>query len=139
MQQAHSQGTITQGEWSLTYPDFSKLGSDDEWNFEVKANGSNQIDQTDLIWLEIFNSAGATIGSGTFLQKSGTTKSAVVEVTLIYKSRLAGSDLAKGLTAKLRVDRFGQTERKGGTFTLVVGRGIGEDAGSGLLVKVFAA
>ena len=29
--------------------------------------------------------------------------------------------------------------RKGGTFTLVVGRGIGEDAGSGLLVKVLAA
>lgn len=120
LQYANAQGTLTQGEWSLVYPDFSKLGSDDEWKFEVKANGANEIAQTDILWLEIFNSAGLEIGSGSFLQRNGGAKSAVIEVTLIYKSRLVSSDLSKGLTAKLRVDRFVSTQLKGGTFTFIV-------------------
>lgn len=120
LQQASAQGTITQGEWSLTYPDFSKLGSDRNWKFEVKANGTNQIQQTDIIWLEVFNSAGTSLGSGTYLQRSGSAKSAIVEVTLIYKERLASSDLSKGLTAKMRVDRFNSTQAFGGTFTFII-------------------
>ena len=41
--------------------------------------------------------------------------------------------------ARRQTERAQVGGRKGGTLTLVVGRGIGEDAGSGLLVKVFAA
>jgi hypothetical protein len=120
IQNAAATGTLTQGDWSLVYPDFSKVGSDTEWNFEVKANGANQIFQTDVIWVEIFNSSEDQIGLGTYLQKSGSAKSAIVEVTLLEKKKLATSDLSKGLTVKLRIDRFRSLELKGGTFTFLV-------------------
>ena len=120
IQNAAATGTLTQGDWSLVYPDFSKVGNETKWSFEVKANGTNQIFQTDLIWVEIFNSIGDSIGLGTYLQKSGSAKSTMVEVTLLDKKKLASSDLSKGLTVKLRIDRFRSLEMKGGTFTFLV-------------------
>ena len=45
----------------------------------------------------------------------------------------------RGDDARRQTERAQVGGRKGGTLTLVVGRGIGEDAGSGLLVKVLAA
>jgi hypothetical protein len=120
IQSAVATGILTQGDWSLVYPDFSKVGNESKWTFEVKANGANQIFQTDSIWLEIFNSAGDSIGIGIFLQKSGSAKSAIVEVSSLDKKKLASSDLSKGLTVKLRIDRFRSIENKGGTFTFLV-------------------
>ncbi len=117
---AQAQGTVTQGDWSIVYPDFSKLASDKAWIFEVKANGTNVIEQTDLIWVEIFNSSNQSLSTGTYLHKGTTTQSVKVETTIIYRDRIAASDLTKGLTLKLRVDRFRSTQMKGGNFTFVI-------------------
>lgn len=114
---AQAQGTVTQGDWSIVYPDFSKLASDKEWFFEIKANGTNVIEQTDLLWLEIFNSANQSVASGTYLHRGTSAKSVKVETTIIYRDRLASVDSTKGLTAKLRVDRFGLSQLRGGNFT----------------------
>jgi hypothetical protein len=114
---AQAQGTVTQGDWSIVYPDFSKLASDKEWVFEIKANGTNVIEPSDLLWLEIFNSANQSIGSGTYLHKGASVKSVKEEVTIIYHNRIANSDLTKGLNLKLRVDRFSLNQLKGGNFT----------------------
>lgn len=110
LQSASAQGTLTQGIWSLDYPDFSKLSSDQSWKFVLKANGANQIFQTDLIRIEAFNPSGESIGSGTHLQRTGSVKAAIVEVTLIYKEKLAVADISKGLTLKVQIDRFNSTE-----------------------------
>jgi len=106
LQSSNAQGVLTQGVWSLAYPDFSKLASDKSWNFEVRANGANQIFQTDLIRIEVSNSSGESIGSGSYLQRSGIVKTAIVEVILIYKENLASADIAKGLIVKVQIDRF---------------------------------
>jgi hypothetical protein len=120
IQNAAASGTLTQGDWSLVYPDFSKVGSETKWSFEVKANGSNQIFQTDSIWLEIFNSNEVSLGVGIFLQKNGSAKSALVDISVFDRKKLASSDLSKGFTVKLRIDRFRSLEMKGGTFTFLV-------------------
>jgi hypothetical protein len=116
---ASAQGTLTQGVWSLAYPDFSKLASDKSWKFEVIANGSNQIFQTDLIRVEVTNSSGESIGSGSYLQRSGSVKSAVVDVTLIYKENLTSIEIARGLNVKVQINRFDLRE-SGGTLTFIV-------------------
>lgn len=119
LQSASAQGTITQGIWSLKYPDFSNLASDRSWKFEVIANGTNQIFQTDLIRVEVLNSSGDSIGSGSYLQRSGSVKAAVVDVTVIYKEYLTSSEISKGLNVKVQINRF-DLRQPGGILTFVV-------------------
>lgn len=119
LQSASAQGTIAQGIWSLKYPDFSNLASDRSWKFEVIANGTNQIFQTDLIRVEVLNSSGQSIGSGSYLQRSGSVKAAVVDVTVIYKEYLTSSEISKGLNVKVQINRF-DLRQPGGILTFVV-------------------
>lgn len=119
IQSASAQGTIAQGVWSLKYPDFSKLASDRSWKFEVVANGSNQIFQTDLIRVEVLNSSGDSVGSGSYLQRTGSAKAAIVDVTIIYKEYLTSSELTKGLNVKVQISRF-DPRQPGGNLTFIV-------------------
>ena len=110
LQSASAQGVLTQGVWSLAYPDFSKLASDKSWKFELRANGANQIFQTDLIRVEVTTSSGESIGSGSYLQRTGSVKAAILDVILIYRENLLAPDISKGLSVKVQVNRFDNKE-----------------------------
>jgi hypothetical protein len=119
LQNASAQGVLTQGVWSLAYPDFSKLASDKSWKFELRANGANQIFQTDLFRIEVTNPSGESIGSGSYIQRTGSAKAAILEVTLIYLENLTTADISKGLTVKVQINRFDYNEPDS-TLTFIV-------------------
>jgi len=119
LQSASAQGVLTQGVWSLAYPDFSKLASDTTWNFEIRANGANQLFQNDLIRIEVSNPSGQSIGSGSYLHRTVSNKIAIVEVSIIYRQNLTVSDISKGLTVKVQVNRFDYREQNS-SLTFIV-------------------
>ncbi len=101
---AVAQGTVTQGDWSLVYPDFSKYASDQEWSFELRANGSNYIGANDYINLEIFTSSNVEVAYDTYIHAGANAKSVKLSLSL-FKTDLNKANLANGLVAKLSVDR----------------------------------
>jgi hypothetical protein len=119
IQSASAQGVLTQGVWSLAYPDFSKLASDTTWNFEIRANGTNQLFQNDLIRIEVSNPSGQLIGSGSHLHRSASNKIAIVDVSIIYRQNLTAGDISKGLTVKVQINRVDYREQNS-SLTFVV-------------------
>jgi hypothetical protein len=108
---AHAQGTVTQGGWSLTYPDFSTLPTDTEWKFTLTGSGTapNVILSGDDLELSVLDSRGTELASDTSFNFGSTVRSATFEPYL-FKSTIYSADLTSPLTAKITIDRgFGSS------------------------------
>ena len=116
---ANATGVLTQGEWSLVYPDFSKLASDQEWTFEVRANGTNEIGTGDYIDLNVFTSANTRIGLKSYMHSGASVKQVKISL-ILYKSEIAKANLSQPLTAKLDIDRSFNSKLKDGSFTFSI-------------------
>ncbi|MEN9517311.1 MAG: hypothetical protein RLZZ159_1177 [Actinomycetota bacterium] len=101
---ASAQGTLSQGDWTLAYPDFSNYASDASWKFELRANGSNYIAQNDYIKIEVFTTNNVSIAIGTNIHSGANTKSIPFDLT-IFKFNLNKSNFSTGLVAKVSIDR----------------------------------
>ena len=116
---ANATGVLTQGEWSLVYPDFSKLASDQEWTFEVRANGANEIGTGDYIDLNVFTGANTRIGLKSYIHSGASVKQVKISL-ILYKSEIAKANLSQPLTAKLDIDRSFNSKLKDGSFTFSI-------------------
>lgn len=108
---AYSQGTVSQGGWSLSYPDFSKLATDTEWSFTLVGTGSapNVIQSGDSFDLSILDSNGTELASDSNFNFGSTVRQISLEPYLI-KSKIYTADLSRPLTARIVIDRgFGST------------------------------
>ena len=85
---ASATGAITQGEWTLVYPDFSKLASDEEWVFEVRANGANEIASGDFLRLDIISSSGSNLALKAYIHAGANTKSLKLPLFWINRKSL---------------------------------------------------
>lgn len=107
----HAQGTLTQGGWSLTYPDFSTLSTDSQWKFTLTGSGTapNVIQSGDSVELNILDSKGTELASDSNFNFGSTVRSSVFEPYL-FKSTIYAADLTNPLTAKVVIDRgFGSS------------------------------
>ena len=108
---AQAQGTLTQGGWSFTYPDFSTLPTDSEWKFTLTGNGisPNVIQSGDSVELTVLDSKGTELASDTNFNFGSTVKDSVLE-SYLFKSTIYAADLTRPLTAKVVIDRgFGSS------------------------------
>lgn len=78
---ANATGSVTQSEWTLIYPDFSKLVTDQEWVFEVRANGANEIGASDFVDLDIFTSSNVMVAFKSYVHTGPSVKQ--VKLSLI--------------------------------------------------------
>lgn len=108
---ANAQGTITQGGWSLTYPDFSTLPTDSEWKFTLTGNGTapNVIQSGDSAELTVLDSKGTELVSDSDFNFGSTVRS-LNFAPYLFKTAIYGADLTRPLTAKVVIDRgFGSS------------------------------
>lgn len=116
---ANASGVLTQGEWSLAYPDFSKFASDQEWIFEVRANGTNEIGAGDYIDLNVYTSTNTRVGLKIYIHSGVSVKQVKIPLNLI-KSEIAKANLSQPLTVKLDIDRSFNSKLKDGSFTFSI-------------------
>lgn len=108
-------GTLTQGEWTLVYPDFSKLVSEKEWIFEVRANGANEIGTNDFVDLDIYSSSNSLIASKLYIHSGIGVKSVKLSLYL-DKLEISKANISQPLTAKLDIERSYNSKLKDGDF-----------------------
>lgn len=101
---ALAQGSITQGEWTLNYPNFSTLGDEKDFVFQLQANGSNELEVGDLILIQIQDVNQKSVGSGLITVKGSSTKKQDVPVD-IWGLNARKADLTKFLISKVKVVR----------------------------------
>lgn len=116
---ANATGILTQGDWSLVYPDFSKFASDQEWTFEIRANGTNEIGTGDYIDLNVFSAANTRIGFKSYIHSGASVKQVKISL-LIDKDEIAKTNLSQPLIAKLDIDRSFNSKLKDGSFTFSI-------------------
>lgn len=101
---ALAQGSITQGEWTLTYPDFSTLGGNKDFIFQLQANGSNELGVGDYLYIEIKDINQKLLSNQVIDVKGSATKK--LEIPISISSFSASKvDLTKSLTFKIKVGR----------------------------------
>ena len=116
---ANANGSVTQGEWTLIYPDFSKLVTDQEWIFEVRANGTNEIGASDFVDLDIFTSTNVMVAFKSYVHTGPSVKQ--VKLSLILdKDALTKANIDQPLIAKLDIDRSFNSKLKDGNFTFSI-------------------
>jgi hypothetical protein len=116
---AGATGTLTQGEWTLVYPDFSKLVSDQEWVFEVRANGSNEIGSSDYIDLNIYTSSNVMVAFKSYMHSGPSTKQVKMNL-ILNKDAISKANINQPLIAKLEIDRSFNSKLKDGSFSFSI-------------------
>ena len=116
---ASATGAITQGEWTLVYPDFSKLASDEEWVFEVRANGANEIASGDFLRLDIISSSGSNLALKAYIHAGANTKSLKLPLFL-DKSEVSEANLSQPLVAKFDIRRTFSSKLKSEVLTFSI-------------------
>lgn len=111
MSPGFAQGTVAQGGWSLTYPDFSTLTTDTEWKFTLIGTGAapNVIQSGDSVDLTISDARGVELASDSNFNFGSSVRQISLEPYLI-KSKIYSADLTRPLNARVVIDRgFGST------------------------------